>query len=117
MQGERYSLSKQVLNFEATLNQLRTLMNGTTLSQYLAKSIAILVFGSNDYINNYLMPSIYPSSYIYNPPDFANLLLNRYTRQILVFIFTILIIFSTCLIIYIMIFFIFYFSQNAAGAA
>ncbi|KAB8933548.1 hypothetical protein FH972_026835 [Carpinus fangiana] len=81
--GERYSLSQQVLNFEATLNQLRTLMNGTTLSQYLAKSIAILVFGSNDYINNYLMPSMYSSSYNYNPSDFANLLLNRYTRQIL----------------------------------
>jgi hypothetical protein len=101
MQGERYSLSQQVLNFEATLNQLRTLMNGTTLSQYLAKSIAILVFGSNDYINNYLMPSMYPSSYNYNPSDFANLLLNRYTRQILVFInFTnILTIFSMCLYI------------------
>ncbi|XP_041004296.1 GDSL esterase/lipase At1g71250 [Juglans microcarpa x Juglans regia] len=81
--GERYSLSQQVLNFETTLNQLRTMMNGTSLSQYLAKSIAILVFGSNDYINNYLMPSMYPSSYNYNPPDFANLLLNRYARQLL----------------------------------
>lgn len=101
MQGERYSLSQQVLNFEATLIQLRTTMNGTSLNQYLAKSIAILVFGSNDYINNYLMPSIYSSGYNYSPPDFANLLLNRYTRQIFVLIFTILIIFSICLIIYI----------------
>ena len=101
MQGERYSLSQQVLNFEATLNQLRTLMNGTTLSQYLAKSIAILVFGSNDYINNYLMPSLYASSYNYNPSDFANLLLNRYARQILVSINfnNILIIFYICLYI------------------
>ncbi|KAB1210999.1 hypothetical protein CJ030_MR6G019610 [Morella rubra] len=81
--GERYSLSQQVLNFENTIPRLRLLMNGTSLDQYLAKSIAILVFGSNDYINNYLMPSLYPSTQKYNPPDFANFLLNRYTYQIL----------------------------------
>ncbi|GAB4845095.1 hypothetical protein Ancab_038501 [Ancistrocladus abbreviatus] len=39
--------------------------------------------GSNDYLNNYLMPSLYDTSYIYSPSDFANLLLNHYTRQIL----------------------------------
>lgn len=84
MQGDRYSLSQQVLNFEDTLNELRTMMNGTTLSQFLAKSIAVLVFGSNDYINNYLMPSLYNSSYIYSPQQFGNLLVNSYVRQILV---------------------------------
>ncbi|KAJ4822422.1 hypothetical protein Tsubulata_048179 [Turnera subulata] len=81
--GQRYSLSQQVLNFETTLNQLRTLMSGTNLTEYLGKSIAVLVFGSNDYINNYLMPSIYSSSFNYSPPDFANLLLNHYARQLL----------------------------------
>ncbi|KAI4331978.1 hypothetical protein L6164_016921 [Bauhinia variegata] len=81
--GARYSLSQQVLNFERTLDQLRTMMNGTALSQYLAKSIAIMVCGSNDYINNYLMPSLYSSSYTYTPQQFGNLLLNSYVRQIL----------------------------------
>ncbi|OVA01067.1 Lipase [Macleaya cordata] len=82
--GERYSLSQQVLNFESTLDQLRSQMGaGRNLTQYLARSIAVLVFGSNDYINNYLMPSLYPSSYNYSPQDFANLLLNHYARQIL----------------------------------
>ncbi|XP_004290271.1 PREDICTED: GDSL esterase/lipase At1g71250 [Fragaria vesca subsp. vesca] len=80
--GDRYSLSRQVMNFESTLNQLRTMMGGTNLTQYLAKSIAVLVFGSNDYINNYLMP-FYNSSYTYSPPAFANLLLSRYATQIL----------------------------------
>ncbi|CAI0555995.1 unnamed protein product [Linum tenue] len=46
------------------------------------KSMAVLVFGSNDYINNYLMPAIYSSSYNYSPPQFANLLLNNYARQL-----------------------------------
>ncbi|GAB4861170.1 hypothetical protein Ancab_036327 [Ancistrocladus abbreviatus] len=81
--GDRYTLSQQVLNFESTLDQLRNLMGARNLSQYLARSIAFLSFGSNDYLNNYLLPSLYYSSYTYSPPDFANLLLNRYTEQIL----------------------------------
>ncbi|KDP31296.1 hypothetical protein JCGZ_11672 [Jatropha curcas] len=79
--GQRYSLSQQVLNFESNLNELRRI-NGTNLTDFLGKSLAILVFGSNDYINNYLMPSIYSSSSNYNPPQFANLLLNDYARQL-----------------------------------
>ncbi|KAJ4713902.1 GDSL esterase/lipase [Melia azedarach] len=81
--GERYSLSQQVLNFDSTLNQLRQMMSASNLTKYLSNSIAIMVFGSNDYINNYLMPSIYSSSFNYNPTQFANLLLNHYARQIL----------------------------------
>ncbi|KAL5843147.1 hypothetical protein ACOSQ4_009105 [Xanthoceras sorbifolium] len=81
--GERFSLSQQVLNFESTLNQLRTLMPAGNLTSYLAKSVAVLLFGSNDYINNYLMPSLYPSRSLYTPPQFANLLLNHYARQLI----------------------------------
>lgn len=62
-------------------------MSGDALTQYLSRSLAVFVFGSNDYINNYLMPSMYPSSYTYNPSDFANLLLNHYARQIVVRIY------------------------------
>ncbi|XP_050215438.1 GDSL esterase/lipase At1g71250 [Mercurialis annua] len=80
--GERYSLSQQVLNFESNLNELRRMLNGTNLTEFLSKSLAVLVFGSNDYINNYLMPSIYSSSFNYSPPEFANLLLNTYARQL-----------------------------------
>ncbi|KAI9101410.1 hypothetical protein K1719_023892 [Acacia pycnantha] len=81
--GDRFGLNQQVLNFGNTLNQLRTMINGAELSRYLAKSIAILVFGSNDYINNYLLPTMYNSSSLYNPQQFATLLLNNYARQIL----------------------------------
>ncbi|KAK4780569.1 hypothetical protein SAY87_016675 [Trapa incisa] len=82
--GQRFSLSQQVLNFQSTLNQIRNMMYGPEIiSKYLAKSIVILNLGSNDYINNYLLPPIYNTSYIYNPQQFANLLINGYTRQIL----------------------------------
>ena len=60
------------------------MLDGAALSQYLAGSIAIMVIGSNDYINNYLLPSLYPSNYTYTPQDYGNLLINRYARQILV---------------------------------
>ncbi|OMO77682.1 Lipase, GDSL [Corchorus olitorius] len=80
--GARYSLSQQVVNFESTLDQLKTMMESSNLTNFLGKSIAILVFGSNDYINNYLMPSIYSSSHTYNPSQFGNLLLNSYARQL-----------------------------------
>ncbi|XP_061359404.1 GDSL esterase/lipase At1g71250-like [Gastrolobium bilobum] len=81
--GDRYTMSRQVLNFESTLNQYRTMMNATTLSQYLAKSIAVVVIGSNDYINNYLQPGFYGSSYNYTPQAFGNLLVNSFVRQLL----------------------------------
>ncbi|XP_023519631.1 GDSL esterase/lipase At1g71250-like [Cucurbita pepo subsp. pepo] len=81
--GERYSLSQQVVNFESTLNELRRSMGSWNLSRYLSKSLAFLVFGSNDYINNYLLPELYTSRFRYTPNQFANLLLNRYSRQLL----------------------------------
>lgn len=59
-------------------------MGDQELSNYLAKAIVIMSLGSNDYINNYMQPSFYASSYIYSPKDYADLLINHYTRQILV---------------------------------
>ncbi|CAJ1978267.1 unnamed protein product [Sphenostylis stenocarpa] len=81
--GDRFSMNRQVLNFENTLNQYRTMMNATAMNQFLAKSIAVVVTGSNDYINNYLMPGLYSSSSSYTAQQFGNLLVNSLGRQIL----------------------------------
>ncbi|XP_027149868.1 GDSL esterase/lipase At1g71250 isoform X2 [Coffea eugenioides] len=80
--GDRYPLSQQVINFESNLSQLRNMMSGPDLTRYLSRALAVMVLGSNDYINNYLMPSLYTSSYNYTPSQFANLLLNHYARQL-----------------------------------
>ncbi|XP_071712727.1 GDSL esterase/lipase At1g71250-like [Rutidosis leptorrhynchoides] len=80
--GARYSLNQQVVNFETTLGQLRAMMSPANVTQLLTNSIIIVGFGSNDYINNYLMPNLYASSRNYNPEAFANLLLNHYARQL-----------------------------------
>ncbi|KAG5529025.1 hypothetical protein RHGRI_029631 [Rhododendron griersonianum] len=83
--GQRFSLSQQVENFEKTLNQLRNNMNMSDeeISHYLSKALVVMTLGSNDYINNYLVPSMYPTSFMYNPKDYADLLIKRYARQIL----------------------------------
>ncbi|XP_074570025.1 GDSL esterase/lipase At1g71250-like [Curcuma longa] len=81
--GERYSLSQQVLNFESNLNDLKSLIGNENFDRYLAKSIVFMVLGSNDYINNYLLQSLYSTSYEYSPQEYARLLIDHYTRQIL----------------------------------
>ncbi|KAK1276182.1 GDSL esterase/lipase [Acorus gramineus] len=81
--GERYSMRDQVLNFETTLNDIRSMNQGGNLSHYLVRSIAVVVLGSNDYINNYLLPDLYFSSHNYTAPDYANLLMNSYSRQLM----------------------------------
>lgn len=59
-------------------------MSDEEISHYLSKALVVMTLGSNDYINNYLVPSMYPTSFMYNPKDYADLLIERYARQILV---------------------------------
>ncbi|KAK7263824.1 hypothetical protein RJT34_31421 [Clitoria ternatea] len=81
--GYRYSLNQQVVNFQSTLNQYRATMNASALSRYLGKAITIIVTGNNDYLNNYLLPGLYNTSYSYTAEQFGNLLVNSYARQIM----------------------------------
>ncbi|XP_019429389.1 PREDICTED: GDSL esterase/lipase At5g08460-like [Lupinus angustifolius] len=81
--GERISFSQQVRNFETTLSQLNDQMENRSLSEYLAKSLAVLNHGSNDYINNYLLPELYGTSYIYNPSSYAEVLVRIYKNRLM----------------------------------
>ncbi|QCD89030.1 zeta-carotene desaturase [Vigna unguiculata] len=81
--GDRFPMNRQIQNFESTLNQYRTMMNPAALSQFLAKSIAVVVTGNNDYINNYLRSGIYSPGFNYSAQQFGNLLVNNLGRQIL----------------------------------
>ncbi|KAL5219858.1 hypothetical protein ABZP36_024571 [Zizania latifolia] len=82
--GDRFSLSQQVLNLESNLETIRSQMRDDEgYHKYLASSIAVMVLGSNDYINNYLLTSLYDSANNYSPEDYADLLINHYSRQIL----------------------------------
>ncbi|KAF0893648.1 hypothetical protein E2562_028056 [Oryza meyeriana var. granulata] len=81
----RFSLSQQVVNLESNLDTIRLHMEDHGgYEEYLARSIAVMVLGSNDYINCYLLTSLltslYDSDYNYKPQDYADLLINHYTR-------------------------------------
>ena len=83
-QGARTSFSGQISQFEMTIElKLRPFFqNPEDLRKYLAKSIIGINIGSNDYINNYLMPDRYSSSKIYSGEDYANLLIKTLSAQI-----------------------------------
>ncbi|MED6123207.1 hypothetical protein PIB30_046956 [Stylosanthes scabra] len=81
--GQRISFNKQVENFQTTINQLKATMDDTNLNKYLAKSLALVNHGSNDYINNYLLPVLYSSSFFYDPKSYADILIKQYKTQIL----------------------------------
>eukprot|EP01018_Ginkgo_biloba_P038529 Gb_24613 [translate_table: standard] len=79
----RISFNQQIANFQNTLQVLNELAESREiLSQYLSKSICVIAFGSNDYLNNYLMPNLYSSSREYSPRAYAVLLLSEYSKQL-----------------------------------
>ncbi|MED6187149.1 hypothetical protein PIB30_073698 [Stylosanthes scabra] len=81
--GQRMTFTQQVQNFQTTINQLKATMDDMDLSQYLAKSLALVNHGSNDYINNYLLSALYSSSFLYDPTAFADILIKQYKTHIL----------------------------------
>ncbi|KAL3723423.1 hypothetical protein ACJRO7_035588 [Eucalyptus globulus] len=74
--GKCLNLDDQVRLFEsAARNDLpRLFKSSDEFSSYLAKSIFAFSIGNNDYINNYLIPTLYNTSKTYEPWPFAKLL-------------------------------------------
>ncbi|KAI3842063.1 hypothetical protein MKX03_012328 [Papaver bracteatum] len=71
--GDNLSLEKQVNYFKQTVqfDLPKSLKTRKNVSTYLAKSIVVVVIGSNDYLNNYLQPTRYNSSKIYTPQQYV----------------------------------------------
>lgn len=87
-QGEHISFNHQVSNFETALSQMKTLMDDKNMSQYLANSLTAVIIGNNDYLNNYLMPVFYGTSFMYSPKNYAEILIEAYKNHILVKLLT-----------------------------
>lgn len=79
----RIPFNQQITNFENTLNQIRNNNGATDVAEALAKSIFFVGMGSNDYLNNYLMPN-YNTKNQYNAQEYANLLTQQYNQQLIV---------------------------------
>ncbi|CAH8270502.1 unnamed protein product [Arabidopsis lyrata] len=81
--GERFSMGRQVENFEKTLMEISRSMRRESVKEYMAKSLVVVSLGNNDYINNYLKPTLFLTSSIYDPTSFADLLLSNSTTHLL----------------------------------
>ncbi|XP_060217058.1 GDSL esterase/lipase At1g71691-like [Lycium barbarum] len=78
----RIPFNQQITNFESTLNQMRNNIGAADVAEALAKSIFFVGLGSNDYLNNYLMPN-YNTKNQYNAEEYANLLSQQYNQQLI----------------------------------
>lgn len=77
-------MGRQVENFEKTLVEISRKSRSESVKEYMAKSLVVVSLGNNDYINNYLKPSLFLTSSIYDPTSFADLLLSNFTTHLLV---------------------------------
>ncbi|KAM3342389.1 GDSL esterase/lipase isoform X2 [Capsicum galapagoense] len=78
----RIPFNQQIKNFESTLDQITDNLGAPDVAQALAKCMFFVGMGSNDYLNNYLMPN-YDTKNHYNAQQFANLLVQQYTQQLM----------------------------------
>ncbi|KAL3744024.1 hypothetical protein ACJRO7_013300 [Eucalyptus globulus] len=80
-QGDIISLNRQLGNHLITVSRVREILGGNE-SAYLNKCIYTVGMGSNDYLNNYFMPNIYPTSSMYTPEQYADVLIKQYKQQL-----------------------------------
>ncbi|KAH9616055.1 hypothetical protein KSS87_019792 [Heliosperma pusillum] len=81
--GGRISFGRQVINYQNTVSQMvQILGNENQTESYLSKCIYSIGLGSNDYLNNYFMPTVYRSSRQYTPQQFSQVLLQQYAQKI-----------------------------------
>lgn len=79
----RIPFNQQIRNFESTLDQITRNLGADHVANAIAHCIFFVGMGSNDYLNNYLMPN-YNTRNVYNAQQFAELLVRQYTRQLTV---------------------------------
>ncbi|XP_047943242.1 GDSL esterase/lipase At1g71691-like [Salvia hispanica] len=77
----RIPFNQQIKNFESSLEQIKSSSGAQDVSKDLSKSIFFVGMGSNDYLNNCLMPN-YDTKDHYNPQQFADLLVQQYSQQL-----------------------------------
>ncbi|KVH46984.1 Lipase, GDSL [Cynara cardunculus var. scolymus] len=66
----RIPFNQQIDNFENSLDRITDNSGATDVAQMLSRSIFFVGMGSNDYLNNYLMPN-YPTRNEYNARKFV----------------------------------------------
>lgn len=83
LKGGRYSMNAQLFNHKSIVRRIALLLGGkVAAAEYLNKCIYSITIGSNDYVNNYFLPEYYNSSRLYTIDQFAEILVQEYSRQL-----------------------------------
>ncbi|KAL5096972.1 hypothetical protein RYX36_001299, partial [Vicia faba] len=78
------SLGLQLTNHGVTVSQIASRLGSLDKArQYLNKCLYYVNIGSNDYINNYFLPELYPTSKIYSPQQYAEALIQELSLNLL----------------------------------
>lgn len=83
LQGDRISLNRQLLNHQVTILRITSILGNVSATRSLLnKCLYTVDIGNNDYLNNYLKPTFYPSSQLYTPDSFATALVQQFDGQL-----------------------------------
>ncbi|CAN0853656.1 GDSL esterase/lipase At1g29670 [Linum grandiflorum] len=82
--GVRVSFSGQVSNYQDTVSRIVDSLGGNDMAtaKHLSKCIYSIGLGSNDYLNNYFLPLLYPTGFQFTPEEYADDLIRIYTSQL-----------------------------------
>lgn len=81
MQIQRFSLYKQIELFQGTQQLIRNKIGKVAANEFFQGARYVVALGSNDFINNYLMP-VYSDSWTYNDDTFVEYLIGTLGDQL-----------------------------------
>ncbi|XP_045804723.1 GDSL esterase/lipase At1g29670-like [Trifolium pratense] len=78
--GDNVPLLLQLIHHNIIVSKIALMLGGLPQAQqYLKKCLYYVNIGSNDYINNYYLPQFYPSSRLFNPEQYAQVLSDQFS--------------------------------------
>lgn len=83
MQIQRFSLYKQIGLFQGTQELIKAKIGKEAAENFFQKSRYVVALGSNDFINNYLLP-VYNDGWKYSDEGFINYLMETLKAQLTV---------------------------------
>ncbi|KAL2539479.1 GDSL esterase/lipase [Abeliophyllum distichum] len=78
---QRFCLYKQIELFQGTQDLIRAKIGNTEADKFFQEARYVVALGSNDFINNYLMP-VYSDSWIYSDDSFVQYLMQTLREQL-----------------------------------
>lgn len=76
----RVPFNEQIRRFQNILDQIEDTLGADYVARQVGRSLFFVGMSSNEYLNSYLMPN-YPTRNQYNGSQFADLLIQEYSRQ------------------------------------